>query len=296
MTRARRDLERLTDRLAGKRLAVLTGAGISTESGIPDYRGPLTRDRPRPRVQYRPFVDHPSVRARYWARSAIGWPRFRAFQPNAAHLALTRLEDARLLSGLITQNVDRLHSKAGQDRVIELHGALAKVRCLGCDLRSDRDGLQVRLLELNPAFRPEAFPLAPDGDADVPEESVAAFRVPGCAACGGVLKPDVVFFGESVPPPRVAQAFSLLDAAEALLIVGSSLAIHSGFRFLARARARGLPVALINLGDCRGREQIEIHLDAPAGEALPALVERLLAAGQPASQELTGASSPCGVG
>ena len=264
------DLARL---LAGRRVCALTGAGISTDSGIPDYRGPLTRAIARSPVQHRAFVTDPATRARYWARSAIGWPRFRAFEPNASHHAFAALERAGRLAGLITQNVDRLHHKAGSRDVIELHGALHEVRCLGCGATEARDALQARLLALNPGADAAAHALAPDGDAEV--DPAAGFVVPGCERCGGVLKPDVVFFGDNVPKPRVEAAFARLDAADALLVAGSSLTVYSGYRFVLRAAARGIPVAIVNLGESRGDAHATVRVDAPAAEVLTGLAGAL---------------------
>jgi NAD+-dependent protein deacetylase sirtuin 4 len=266
-------LARLFER-AG-RVAVLTGAGCSTESGIPDYRGPLTRLKARNPVQHRAFVSDGPARSRYWARSMLGWPRFRGSQPNAGHRALSCLERAGWLSGLVTQNVDRLHMKAGTQSVVELHGALAAVRCLGCAAVSDRDALQVRLSAVNPGFEPHRYELAPDGDAELPDDVVATFRVPACEACGGVLKPDVVFFGDSVPRARVEAAFEAVDAAGALLVVGSSLAVFSGYRFVLRAVEGRKPVALVNLGESRADGHAAVRIDARAGDVLPRLCELL---------------------
>jgi NAD-dependent deacetylase sirtuin 4 len=266
------DLVRLLD---GRRVCVLTGAGVSTDSGIPDYRGPLTRAKARNPIQHRAFVTDPATRARYWARSALGWPRFRGFEPNAAHHAFTALERAGRLTGLLTQNVDRLHRKAGSRDVIELHGALHEARCLGCGALEDRDALQGRLLALNPGADQRAHSLAPDGDADLDPAAVAGFVVPACERCGGVLKPDVVFFGDNVPKARVEEAFARLDAADALLVAGSSLMVFSGYRFVLRAAARGIPVAIVNLGESRGDGHATVRVDAPAGEVLPALAAAL---------------------
>lgn len=274
-----RGLQALAELLRGRRVAALTGAGISTESGIPDYRGPQTGLRPRRPVQHREFVGDPLLRARYWARSALGWPRFRAFAPNPAHLALAALERRGVVRAVVTQNVDRLHQKAGSRQVLELHGALALVRCLACGAQEDRDALQERLLALNPGAATWRSELAPDGDADLPEEALRAFQVPPCLACGaGTLKPDVVFFGDNVPRERVEAAFAMVDAAEALLVVGSSLAVFSGYRFVLRAAQRGLPVAIVNLGETRGDGHAALKLDVRAGEVLPALA-RVLARG-----------------
>lgn len=269
------DAPELVAALSGRRVAVLTGAGLSTDSGIPDYRGPLTRAKARNPIQHRAFVTDPATRARYWARSALGWPRFRGFEPNPAHHAFTTLERAGRLTGVLTQNVDRLHRKAGSRDVIELHGALHEARCLGCGALEDRDALQGRLLALNPGADQRAHSLAPDGDADLDPATVAGFVVPACEACGGVLKPDVVFFGDNVPKPRVDEAFARLDAADALLVAGSSLMVFSGYRFVLRAAARGIPVAIVNLGESRGDEHAAVRVDAPAGEVLPRLAAAL---------------------
>lgn len=262
----------LAELLEGRKVCVLTGAGISTESGIPDYRGPTAPPRRRPPLQHRDFVEQPQTRARYWARSLLGWPRFRAFEPNAAHFALARW---RSVAGLITQNVDRLHQKAGQGDVLELHGALAEVKCLGCEAKLDRDALQVLLERVNPGAMHLRHTLLADGDADLPDSVVEDFVVPPCQGCGGILKPDVVFFGDSVPRPRVDRAFTMLDEAEALLVVGSSLTVFSGYRFVLRARERGLPIAVVNLGPTRADDDATLKLEAPAGEVLPALVAAL---------------------
>jgi NAD-dependent SIR2 family protein deacetylase len=267
--------EQLLHLLERRRIAVLTGAGCSTESGIPDYRGPLTRAKARNPVQYRAFVTSASARARYWARSALGWPRFRDFKPNAAHQAIASLQRAGRLTGLLTQNVDQLHQKAGSRELIELHGALAGVRCLSCGTLSARDELQPRLLALNPTLEVERFELAPDGDADLPDHLIESFRVPACEQCEGVLKPDVVFFGESVPRPRVDAALQIVDDAEVLLVVGSSLEVFSGHRYVLRAAERDIPVALINLGPSRADAHAHVHVDAKAGEVLPKLVAAL---------------------
>ena len=264
-------MEALVEVLTGKRICVLTGAGISTESGIPDYRGPTAPPRKRAPIQHREFLDDRLIRARYWARSMLGWPRFREFSPNAAHRALAKW---RQVTGLITQNVDRLHQKAGHADVLELHGALAEVRCLSCSSILKRDELQQRLVELNPHALKWTYTLFADGDADLPDGVVRDFSVPACG-CGGLLKPDVVFFGDSVPRPRVDDAFARLDAAEVLLVIGSSLTVFSGYRFVLRAKERGQPIAVINLGPTRADEDGVIKLEARAGEVLPGLVARL---------------------
>ena len=252
-------------------VCVLTGAGCSTESGIPDYRGPGSK--PRNPIQHRDFVEKESTRRRYWARSAIGWPRMAAAKPNAAHDAIARLEEAGRLTGLVTQNVDRLHHKAGSRDVLELHGALAEVRCLECNIRESRDDLQARMLELNPNLRDLDVETAPDGDAELSSSVINEFRVPPCLMCGGVLKPDVVFFGGSVPRDRVDAAFAMMDRSVALVVVGSSLAVFSGYRFVLRAKERGIPVAIVNRGETRGDPHAALRIDGRAGEVLPALAD-----------------------
>lgn len=271
----RADLLRLADLLHGRRLAVLTGAGCSTESGIPDYRGGGTRRRARNPIQYRAFVRDPEARRRYWARSLVGWERVCTARPNAGHAALAQMERQGVVRGLITQNVDRLHHAAGSRGVVELHGALAEVRCMDCGELEPRADLQRRLWAHNPDFPAGAAETLPDGDVALPDAWVRGFRVPTCLACAGTLKPRVVFFGENVPRPVVDAAFHLVDAAEALLVVGSSLAVYSGLRFVRRAAERKLPVAIVNLGETRGDPLATVCVQARAGEALPALVQAL---------------------
>jgi NAD-dependent SIR2 family protein deacetylase len=261
--------------LRGRRTVVLTGAGCSTESGIPDYRGAGTRARARNPIQHREFLTRPETRARYWARSLLGWPRFSSARPNAAHHALAELERGGHVPGLITQNVDRLHHAAGSARVIELHGALARVRCLDCGALEARVALQERLLALNPDFAHQVLELRPDGDAELSSELLSSFHVPACLRCGGTLKPDVVFFGDNVPAPTVEAAFSLVEEGDALLVVGSSLAIFSGYRFLVRASQRRMPIAILNIGECRGVELADVRVEARAGDVLPRLAEAL---------------------
>ena len=261
--------------LRGRRVAVLTGAGVSTDSGIPDYRGPTTRHRVRTPIQHADFVRSAATRRRYWARSMVGWPRFRDFTPNATHRALRRLEAAGVAAGLITQNVDRLHHKAGHERVVELHGALAEAVCLECGAREDRDALQARLCAANPELAASRVSLAPDGDADLAAGEEERFAVPACEACGGVLKPDVVFFGGNVPRERVEAAFAWLDAADALLVAGTSLTVFSGYRFAMRAADRGIPIAIVNLGATRADPIAELRIDRPLSEVLPAVAAAL---------------------
>jgi NAD-dependent SIR2 family protein deacetylase len=262
------------DVLADRPLVALTGAGLSTDSGIPDYRGPSSP--PRKPMTYTEFVSGPAAQRRYWARSHVGWARMARALPNPGHRALAALEAAEVLRGVITQNVDGLHRAAGSDAVIDLHGRIADVVCLGCRRISARDEMQQRLSELNPGFIEAAgtqVETAPDGDAVLAE--VAGFRLADCTGCGGVLKPDVVFFGENVPRNRVAQAFALVDTlAEdggALLVAGSSLTVLSGLRFVRHAHRLGVPVVIVNRGTTRGDEFASALVDAGCSEALAAL-------------------------
>ncbi len=261
----------------GKRVVALTGAGLSTESGIPDYRSPEALAKPRRPIHGPEFVRSEAVRRRYWARSALGWERMRRAEPNAGHHALAALERSGILGHVITQNVDRLHRKAGSHHVTELHGALAEVACLACGALEDRDALQERILALNAGWERTSgdAPTAPDGDAELPVERVERFVVPACARCGGVLKPRVVFFGDNVPRPVVDEAFAAADAAELLLVVGSSLAVFSGYRFLRRAVERKTPVAIVNRGPVRGEEHAVLKVEASIGETLDALARAL---------------------
>ena len=256
----------MTELLTGLRVCALTGAGISTESGIPDYRGPTAK--PRNPIQHRAFVTEAKTRARYWARSTFGWPTFRAFAPNPGHVAMAALQRRGVITGLITQNVDRLHQKAGSTDVLELHGALHEVRCLSCGQLESRDALQARMLALNPSAESWSAELAPDGDAELPAEAMESFNVPGCLTCEGLLKPDVVFFGDNVPAPRVEAAFSMVAQADALLVVGSSLTVYSGYRFAVRAHELKKPVIIINQGTTRADDLATLKVEARTSAAL----------------------------
>ncbi|MBW3572798.1 MAG: NAD-dependent protein deacetylase [Gemmatimonadetes bacterium] len=262
--------------LRGRRAVVLAGAGCSTESGIPDYRGPGAR--PRTPIQYQEFVRSEAGRARYWARSAVGWPRFSAARPNAGHFALAELEDSGIVQGVITQNVDGLHHAAGSRRVVELHGSLASVRCLACGEVASRDRFQNRLLSMNGDWAEHVgagVEQAPDGDAELPPSVVEAFRVPACESCGGVIKPDVVFFGENVPAERVEDAWRLFAEAEVLLVAGSSLTVYSGRRFIYRAQQQGVPIGIINIGPTRADPMAAAKVEGPLGRILPQLAQAL---------------------
>ncbi len=253
------------------RLLVLTGAGCSTGSGIPDYRdaaGAWKRSKP---VEYQPFLRDGLVRARYWARSLIGWRSFGIAVPNLAHGALARLERSGCVGLLVTQNVDGLHQAAGSRRVIDLHGRLDRVVCTSCRRTSRRTDWQTKLEDLNASWVGLDAPIGPDGDADLDGADFAAFEVPGCGRCGGMIKPDVVFFGESVPPWRHAQAMASLANSDALLVAGSSLMVHSGYRYAVAATRLGKPVAAVNLGVMRADSLLTLKVRADVGTTLDAL-------------------------
>ncbi|MBA2561124.1 MAG: NAD-dependent protein deacetylase [Propionibacteriales bacterium] len=254
------------------RLLVLTGAGCSTESGIPDYRdvtGAWKRQTP---VEYLPFMRDPLMRSRYWARSLIGWRSFGGAAPNTAHHALASLERSGRVSLLVTQNVDGLHQAAGSRRVIDLHGRLDRVSCTTCRHSSDRAGWQRRLEERNASWINLDAPVGPDGDADLDGVDFAGFDVPGCPRCGGVVKPDVVFFGESVPPWRHTRTTAALTTSDAMLVVGSSLMVQSGYRHVAAAAQLGKPVAAVNLGRTRADHLFTLKVEAAVGATLAGLV------------------------
>jgi NAD-dependent SIR2 family protein deacetylase len=250
------------------RLFVLTGAGCSTDSGIPDYRdaeGEWKRAQP---VMFQPFMSDPRTRQRYWARSLIGWRYFQRAKPNAAHLALAELERQGRVELLVTQNVDCLHDAAGSENVVDLHGRLDRVRCMSCEQRMPRSEFQEELHARNPSWAELEAREAPDGDADLESRDFSSFDVPACSYCGGVLKPDVVFFGESVPRDRVERAMAGLAQADAMLVVGSSLMVYSGYRFAQAAAEGGKPIAAVNLGRTRADHLLDLKLPLPCAEAL----------------------------
>jgi NAD-dependent SIR2 family protein deacetylase len=262
--------------LAGQRVAVLTGAGVSTDSGIPDYRGPDSP--PSNPMTIRQFTSDPVFRQRYWARNHVGWRHMGDTLPNAAHRALAALEWASVVAGVITQNVDLLHTKAGSRNVVNLHGTYAQVVCLSCDHTMSRAALAEQLEALNPGFieRAEAvggLAVAPDADAVVAD--TASFRYLDCPNCAGMLKPGIVYFGESVPKETVNQAYSLVGHADALLVAGSSLTVFSGYRFVRRAAALGMPVAIINRGPTRGDDLATVKVDGGCSELLTLLATEL---------------------
>lgn len=256
------------DLFAAHRWLVLTGAGVSTDSGIPDYRGPDAT--PRTPMTGQRFRGSAEARQHYWARSYLGWPSMSRTRPNATHRTLAALADHGRVTGLITQNVDGLHGAAGHREVIDLHGRLDRVICLDCGALSGRDDLQERLAALNPEVGQNSLQILPDGDADLSETS--DFVVATCRACTGVLKPDVVFFGENVPPERVAACRALVDDAEALLVMGSSLHVYSGRRFVMQAAERGIPIVIVNRGETRSDAVATVKIDGGCAETLAALI------------------------
>jgi NAD-dependent SIR2 family protein deacetylase len=266
-------IERLFELVGRGGVCVLSGAGLSTESGIPDYRGPSGALRARLPMMIAEFCGSPGARQRYWARAHVGWRRIAAARPNVGHLAVAALQEAGALRGIITQNVDGLHQAAGARDVVELHGALDHVVCLECGARSTREALDERLRAANPDLEwEETVSSNPDGDAELGEAQAEQFRLVGCECCGAdLLKPDVVFFGESVPRPRVQRCFELVDGSTCLLVLGSSLTVMSGLRFVNRARQAQIPVAIVNRGGTRGDPLADVKVDAALGEVLPAL-------------------------
>ena len=284
MTARHAESPELVALLVGRRVAVLTGAGISTDSGIPDYRGPDSP--PSNPMTIRQFTTDPVFRQRYWARNHVGWRHMDETLPNAGHRALAALERAGAVAGIITQNVDLLHTKAGSSNVINLHGSYAHVVCLGCGHTMTRAALAEHLEALNPGFIERAqavggLAVAPDADAVIASAAdIAGFRYLDCPRCGGMLKPDIVYFGESVSNKIVAQAFSMVESAEALLVVGSSLTVFSGYRFVRHAAANGIPVGIVNRGPTRGDDLATVKLDGGCSETLALLTDELLPVAQ----------------
>lgn len=266
------DAARAVEVLAGRTIAVLTGAGVSTDSGIPDYRGKGAPQRTPMTAQH--YLDSEDARRRYWVGSHLGWRTFAAARPNAGHRAIAELEASGAAAGVITQNVDGLHLRAGSRRVVELHGAMRRVNCLHCGQVFDRRDLAERVERDNPWLRvDDDVLLGPDGD--VRPESVEGFRIPGCTVCDGMLKPDVVFFGEYIPAERFREAEQLVAASDALLVAGSSLVVNSGIRLVERARRRRLPVVIVNRGDTRADARATVKIDAGTSEVLEALAREL---------------------
>jgi NAD-dependent SIR2 family protein deacetylase len=265
----------LVDLIAGGGVVVLSGAGLSTESGIPDYRGESGRSRRAEPMTYQTFIGSPAARRRYWARSHLGWRHIAGALPNAGHRAVAELQRRGLIAGIITQNVDGLHQAAGAQHAIELHGSLDRVTCLTCGQRTSRELLDRRLRTANPGWHAQVSAIKPDGDADLADDQIDAFDTVDCEGCGGLLKPDVIFFGENVPRPRVEECYALTERAGALLVLGSSLTVMSGYRFVRHAARHAIPVTIINRGPTRGDADALLTLDAPLGPALTTLLTGL---------------------
>jgi NAD-dependent SIR2 family protein deacetylase len=265
----------LLDVVAAGNAVVLSGAGLSTESGIPDYRGPTGLARRATPMTYQTFTASLPARRRYWARSHLGWRHITQATPNRGHYAVAELRRRGLLAGIITQNVDGLHQAAGASGVTELHGSLHRVTCLSCGQRTSRTELHRRLAAANPDWAAEPGLINPDGDAVLDDEATESFQVVGCGRCDGVLKPDVVFFGENVPRPRVEACYAMVAAGRSLVVLGSSLTVMSGFRYVRHAAAQGVQVVIVNQGATRGDPYAAATLDAPLGQVLSALVDQL---------------------
>ncbi|KAK3083666.1 hypothetical protein FSP39_001007 [Pinctada imbricata] len=269
---AERDVERLTEFLQKhNRILVLTGAGISTESGIPDYRsqgvGLYARSTNRP-VIYQDFVKSAHIRQRYWARNFVGWPKFSSVLPNDSHFMIKYLEDMGKITWIVTQNVDTLHHKAGSRNIIELHGSTNRVMCLHCDHKMKRTELQDQIINENPEWTAHAMDIAPDGDVQLSQEQIDGFKVPHCPKCGGDLKPEIIFFGDSVPKATVNFVFEEVNHCDAVFVVGSSLEVYSGYRFVNKAHALGKPIAILCIGQTRADKLADIKIDARCSEVL----------------------------
>ncbi|MEU7909108.1 NAD-dependent protein deacetylase [Actinoplanes sp. NPDC049118] len=275
-------IEQLTEWVGDGGVVVLSGAGLSTESGIPDYRGPTgAARRSTAPMTYQAFTRDPAARRRYWARSHLGWRTIGEARPNGGHRAVARLQALARVDGIITQNVDGLHQAGGAHGVVELHGNLARIVCLGCGALTARAEHSARLDAANPGFAAAVTRVNPDGDVDIDEAALDGFAVVDCASCGGMLKPDVVYFGETVPAARVSRGFDLVAGARTLLVLGSSLTVMSGRRFVVRAARDGIRVVIVNQGVTRGAQYADLTVDAALGEVLPELVGRVESAAIP---------------
>lgn len=256
-------------------ILILTGAGCSTASGIPAYRDQYgTWDKPAP-IQHLDFLRSEAARRRYWGRSLVGWPRFAAARPNAAHRSIARLLETGFARSVVTQNVDRLHQKAGTASTLDLHGRLDRVVCVACGHRLARSDMQAQLSEINPDFDPACRGAAPDGDTALAPDATERLVVPDCPACGGILKPDVVFFGDAVPKPRVEQTLRRLNEAHGLLVIGSSLAVFSGYRYCRAAAGSGKALAIVNVGKTRADRQAQLRIARHCESLLPAVLQVL---------------------
>ncbi|MFF5079049.1 NAD-dependent protein deacetylase [Actinoplanes sp. NPDC000266] len=270
-----RQVAELEDWISEGGVVVLSGAGLSTDSGIPDYRGPSGSARRSTPMTYQTFTRDPIARRRYWARSHLGWRTIGEARPNDGHRAVARLQEAGAVQGVITQNVDGLHQAGGARDVVELHGNLARIVCLDCGDLTPRSHMAARLDEANPRFEGVATAINADGDVELDDAELDGFAVVDCTACGGMLKPDVVYFGETVPPERVSRSFGLVAAARTLLVLGSSLTVMSGRRFVLRAVKDGIRVAIVNRGVTRGEPYAGVVVDAPLGIVLPHLASKV---------------------
>jgi NAD-dependent SIR2 family protein deacetylase len=268
-------IEQLAEWVGDGGVVVLSGAGLSTDSGIPDYRGPSGAARRSTPMTYQAFTRDPVARRRYWARSHLGWRTIGDARPNAGHRAVARLQELGRLDGIVTQNVDGLHQAGGAHGVVELHGNLSWVTCLGCGERTGRVAHSDRLDAANPGFAAAVTAVNPDGDVDIDDAALDGFRIVDCVSCGGMLKPDVVYFGETVPAERVSRSFELVAGARTLLVLGSSLTVMSGRRFVLRAAKDGIRVAIVNQGVTRGEPYADLVVDAALGEVLPDVVRRV---------------------
>lgn len=271
----RTSIEALADLMRNQRFTVLTGAGVSTDSGIPDYRGPKTKHITRNPVKHDEFVNSAEARQRYWSRASRGYANVGKAFPNSTHQVLAALESKGLVRGIITQNVDGLHQAGGSKKVIELHGSLHRVRCLACAKTYKRDVIQDQINAENPGWIRTAKEIAPDGDAEVALREQSAFQTPLCVACSGALMPDVIFFGGSVPKPRSQAAFDLVTEADGLLVLGSSLTVFSGYRFVRHADKLDKPIGIITLGETRGDRHAQVKVDAPLTEVMGVLAKAL---------------------
>ena len=268
-------IEELAEWVGDGAVVVLSGAGLSTDSGIPDYRGPSGAARRTTPMTYQAFTRDPVARRRYWARSHLGWRNIGDARPNAGHRAVARLQELARIDGIITQNVDGLHQAGGAHGVVELHGNLARITCLGCGELTGRLAHSDRLEAANPGFAAAVTAVNPDGDVEIDDAELDGFLVVDCASCGGMLKPDVVYFGETVPAERVSRSFELVAGARTLLVLGSSLTVMSGRRFVLRAARDGIRVAIVNQGVTRGEPYADLIVDAPLGAVLPEVVRRV---------------------
>ena len=253
---------------SGQNWLVLTGAGVSADSGVPTYRDKEGAWQRLPPVTHQQFMEEQSARQRFWARNMVGWRFMLEAQPNGAHLALAALEKTTAVSHLVTQNVDGLHQRAGSRKVIDLHGRVDTVSCMGCGLRHHRGTLQNWLEQLNPEFSQLAGVIGPDGDAHIDKLDYSSMQIPDCEHCGGILKPDAVFFGDSIPKTRLDQARQQLTSAQGLLVVGSSLAVYSGYRFCLWAQAEGKPIVILNQGATRADPIASLKVDSPCASIL----------------------------